>query len=119
MKRSLFFLAGMVFILAFGMAYAADDVIQWNYDKVDKMILDQDLQKYNQDREVTRIPAEPGAGGSAAGGSGEPILKEDSSEKPAQAPVENMTPDPYDRSGGGMDDPYRVFEKHDQDTYRY
>lgn len=119
MKGLLSILAGMVFLLALGTIYAADDTMQLNYDEIDKMILDQNLQKYNQSREVNEMPAEPGAGGSAAGGSGAPILKDDSSEKPAQAPAEKMAPDPYDSSGRGTDDSYKVIEKHDQDIYRY
>ena len=119
MKGLLSILAGMVFLLALGTTYAADDTMQLNYDEIDKMILDQDLQKYNQDREVTRMPAEPGAGGSAAGGSGEPILKDDSAEKLGPpAPEESIIPAPYDR-GRGMDDPYKDLEKRDQDIYRY
>ena len=120
MKRSLSLLAGMVFLLAFGMAHA-DDTMQWNYDKGDKMILDQDLQKYDRDQNqgtVNQMPA-PDAKGSGAGGSGEPIVKEDSSEKPVQAQEENLTPDPSDNSGRGKEEPYKDREGYDHGTYRY
>lgn len=118
MKGLLSILASMVFLLALGTIYAADDTMQLNYDEIDKMILDRDLQKYNQDREVNQMPAKPEAGGSAAGGSGEPILKDDSAEKLGPAPEESITPAPHDR-GRGMDDPYKDIEKYDQDIYRY
>jgi hypothetical protein len=119
MKGLLSILAGMVFLLALGTIYAADDTMQLNYDEIDKMILDRDLQKYNQDREVNQMQAEPGAGGSAAGGSGESTLKDDSAEKAGPAPEESITPDPYDGSRRGKDDPYNDIEKYDHDIYRY
>ena len=117
MKRLLSLLGGMVFLLAFGMAYA-DDTMQLNYDKVDKMMLDQNLQKNSQDQNqgtVSQTPV-PKVKGSGAGGSGEPALKNDTSESPA--PLKNMT-DPYDSSGRGKEDPYKPMEKYEGDTYRY
>ena len=110
-------LGGMVFLLAFGTAYA-DDTTQLNYDKVDKMMQDQNLQKNNQDQNqgtVNQMPA-PKVKGSGAGGSGEPALKDNTSESPA--PLKNMT-DPYDSSGHGKKDPYKDMEKYEGDTYRY
>jgi hypothetical protein len=74
MKKVLSLLAGMVFVLAFGPAYA-DDMMQESKETGEKMIRDQDLQKYEQDQEkstVTQMPSVPGEGGSAAGGTGEP-----------------------------------------------
>jgi hypothetical protein len=117
MKKALSLLAGMVFVFAVGTAYA-DDVMPWDSD--DKIFREEDLLKYNQNQgTVNQMPAKPGEGGSAAGGSGESdsIWKGDTYEKPA--PVEKNTIDPYDEIGRGMDDPYKVLEEKNQDIYRY
>jgi hypothetical protein len=103
-KKVLSLLAGMVFVLAVGMAYA-DDVIPGNKDTGDKMIRDEDLQKYNLDQSqstVNQMPSVPGAEGSAPGG----IRDSDTVTKPSD-------------TGPGIKDQYKVQEKKDQDNYRY
>jgi len=136
MKRLLSLLTGLVIVLAFGMAYA-DDTMQWNYDhrknndqwnndKGDKLILDQDLLKYDQDQKqgtIDQMPAKPGAGGSGAGGTGESesTRKGNTYEKPAPAPLDQLEKnftEPYDNGRSG-EDPYKPMEKYDGDTYRY
>ena len=117
MKKVLSLLAGIAFVLAFGMAYA-DDAMPGSKDTGDKMIRDEDLQKYNKDQSqstVNQMPAKPDAEGSAAGGSENPgsTPKDDTYEKPA--PAEKDTTKPAD-TGPGMKDPSQ--EKNDQDTYR-
>ncbi len=115
MKKFLSLLAGMVFVLAFGTAYA-DDMTPATKDTGDKMTRDDDLQKYYQDQgqgTVNQIPAVTDEKGSGAGGRGESdsTWKSDTTEKPA--PVEKDTTNPSD-SGRGMGDPSRS-----HDTYRY
>jgi hypothetical protein len=135
MKKLLSLLGGLVLALAFGTAYAddmkpvsndkSDNTMQWNYDNGDKMILDEDLWKYDEDHNkgtVNQMPAKPGAGGSATGGSGESGSKaNDKTYKPAQGPLVPLEKDftePYDNGRSG-DDPYKPMEKYDGDTYRY
>ena len=126
----------MVFVLAFGTAYAddvkplnddkRDNTMQWNNDNGDKMILDEDLWKYEQDLNrgtVNQMPAKPGAGGSGAGGIGESGTKgnDNTYDKLAPAPLAPLEKDftePYDNGRSG-DDPYKPMEKYDGDTYRY
>ena len=99
MKKVLSLLAGMVLVLAVGMAYA-DDMMPGNKDTGDKMIHDEDLQKYNQDQSkstVNQMPSVPGAEGSAPGG----IRDSDTVTRPSD-------------TGAGMKNPSK-----DQDTYRY
>ena len=114
----------MAIVLGFGMAYA-EDMIPGNKDTGEKMIRNEDLEKYNQDQSkstVNQMPSRPGAEGSAAGGSGESdsTLKDDTSDKPAPLDrLEKNFPEPYDRGRGGKEDPYKDIEKHDGDTYRY
>jgi len=119
MKKVLSLLAGMVLVLAVGMAYA-DDMMPVNKDTGDKMIHDEDLQKYDKDQDkstVNQMPPVPGAEGSAPGGSGSPgsNQKDDTYEKPA--PADQGTTNPSD-TGPGMKDPSKDQEKKDQDTYR-
>ena len=135
MKRLLSLVMGMVFVLALGTAYGSD-TMQWNddqknsgqgnTDKSDKLILDQDLLKYNQDRNegaIDRMPAKPGAGGSGAGGTGESDAhrKDSTYEKTVPdpfGPLDKNFTEPYG-SGRSGDDPYKPMEKLDGDTYRY
>ncbi len=104
MKKVLPALAGIVFLLVFGMA-SADDTTPGSKDIGDTMIHDQDIQKYEQDQDkstVTQMPSMPGEGGSAAGGTGEP----------GSAPTITMP----SHTGPAMEDP--IQEKKDQDIYR-
>jgi hypothetical protein len=109
MKKLLSLFAGMVFILAFGMAYA--DELQPGYGYTsDKMIRDEDIQKYDQDMgpgTTNQMPALPEVRGSAPGG----VSGEDTYDKPA--PVEKDTTKPSD-SGDGMGGPSKSWE-----PYRY
>ena len=136
MKRLFSILTGLVIVFALGIAYADDmtpstgdqktNDTQWNNDQGDKMILDQDLWKYNQDQKegtIYQMPAKPDAGGSGAGGIGESDSsgKDNTYEKSAPAPqdkLENNYPEPYDKGRSG-EDPYKTMEKNDGDTYRY
>jgi hypothetical protein len=112
-KKVLSLLSGMVFVLAVGMAYA-DDMMPGK-GTGEKMIHDEDLQKYDQDRgqsTVNQMPSVPGAEGSAPGGSGDSDSKQmdDTYEKPA--PADQGKSNPPD-TGRSMEDRYK-----DQDTYR-
>lgn len=127
MKKYLALLAGVVFVLAWGTVYA-EEMMPANKDSSDNLILDQDILKYNQDQNqntINPMPAEPGAGGSAAGGTGGPgsDQKGKTYEKPAQAPVDPLEKnlnfnEPYDNGRSGKD-PYKPMENYDGDTYRY
>jgi len=116
MKKVLSLFAGMVFVLAVGMTHA-DDLQPGDGYTSDKMIRDEDIQKYDQDRgpgTINQMPALPEVRGSAPGGvSGdtESDGKSDTLEK--AAPVEKDKTKPSD-SGEGMGDPSRGW-----DSYRY
>ena len=114
MKKILSLLGGLVIMAAFGMAYA-DDMMPGNKDTGDKMVRDDDLQKYDRDLTqgtVNQMPSEQGAEGTAGGGvSGEKdsTVKKDTHE--GSAPVENYSPEPKDEGNGlrGGDDVYRYY----------
>lgn len=116
MKKFLSLVSGMVFVFAFGTAYA-DDRQPESIDTGDKMIRDDDIQKYDQvqGRGTFNVaPVLPDETGSAAGGgSGETdsTWMNDSKEKPA--PVEKDTTKPADKEGG-MGGPSKGWE-----PYRY
>jgi len=109
MKRSVSLLAVMVFVFAFGMAYA-DELQPGEGYTSDKMIRDDDILKYDHDDmergTVNQLPALPDeVKGSAAGGSNkdtEPDAKSDTPEK--LAPVEKDKTEPSDRGGMGGPD---------------
>jgi hypothetical protein len=104
MKRLLSLFAGIVLVLAFGIAYA--DELQPGYGYTsDKMIRDEDIQKYDQDTNrgtTDQMPALPEVRGSAPGG-----VSGDTYDKPA--PVEKDTTKPSD-SGGGMGGPSKGWD---------
>ncbi len=117
MKKVLSLLAGMAFVLAFGMAYA-DDKMPESKDLGDKMISNEDLQKLDQDQSkstVNQMQSQPGAGGSAAGGMEKPGSNpmDETSEKPA--PTEKDMTMPSD-TGPAMKEP--GLDKK-EDIYRY
>jgi len=107
MKRLISLFGGMVFLLAFGIAYAAhsDDTMGGKNEANPKMINDQDLQKYDHDGDqgtVSQMQARPFEGGSAAGGSGETVVQDDTSEK-AVIPTEEKVTQAAEDSGRGTD----------------
>jgi hypothetical protein len=110
MKKLLSLFAGIVLVLAFGMAYA-DELRSGDGYASDKMIRDEDIQKYDQDMgpgTTNQMPALPEIQGSAPGGvSG----GDDSYDKPV--PAEQDTTKPSD-SGDGMGGPSKSW-----DPYRY
>jgi hypothetical protein len=96
MKKVLSLMAGMVFVLAFGMA-CADGTPPGSMDTGDKMIRNDDIQKYDHDQgqgTFNVMPAVPEETGSAAGGSGEsdPTRINDGKEKPAPVEKDMTTP---------------------------
>ena len=69
MKQIISLMAGVVLVLSFGIAYADDSGIASK--NTDKMIRDDDLLRYNLDKDqgtVNQMPAEPETQGSGAGG---------------------------------------------------
>jgi hypothetical protein len=74
MKKILSLLSGMAIVLTFGMALAEDNTTQTKGSgdiTIRDMIRDDDLPRINLDKDratVNQMPAETGAGGSAAGG---------------------------------------------------
>jgi len=111
MKKLLSLFGGVVFVLAVGLANA-DDLQPGDGYTSDKMIRDEDIRKYDQDRgpgtiNQTQMPALPEVRGSAPGGfSGDRSSDgmSDTSEK--AAPVEQDKTKPSD-SGEGMGGPSR------------
>jgi hypothetical protein len=116
MKKVLSLVAGSVFVLAFGMAYA-DDIQPGGMDNSGDMIRNDDLDKYRSDQgqgTFNIAPVLPDEIGSAPGGvSGDTdsTWKNDTKEKPA--PVEKDITRPTDKQGG-MDSPSKGME-----PYRY
>jgi len=105
MKQILSLFAGLAFLLAFGLAYAADDKVTG--DMRDKMITNDDLPQSSGDQDSStfnQMPADPGIKGSAAGGvsSGTESLDKDSDQ--TKEPVEK-TPTEPDRKEPGRDMP--------------
>lgn len=101
MKKVLSLMAGVVFILAFGMAYA-EDLDPGSIDTGDRVIRDDDLERYYFDQgkgTFNVMPAPAEETGSAPGGIGGPDPDRDTVEKPA--PIEKEMIKPAD------DDPYR------------
>jgi hypothetical protein len=115
MKKLLSFLIVIVLVLAFGIAYA-DELQPGDGYSSDKMIRDDDIQKYNQDTDqstVNQTPVLPDEiKGSAPGGGKDtdPGWKSDTYEK--TAPVEKDQKRPSD--SGEMGAPSRGW-----DPYRY
>ena len=96
MKKLLSFFAGSLFVLAFGIAYG-DELQPESAYTSDKMIRNEDLQKYDQDQgpgPFNQLPALPEAQGSGAGGGS----REDLDEMPA--PDEKDATKPSDDRGG-------------------
>jgi hypothetical protein len=117
MKKLLTIFAGMLLVLAFGIAYA-DELQPGDGYSSDKMIRNEDIQKYDQDMgqgTVNQMPALPDeVKGSAAGGGSkdtESDWKSDTYEK--NGPVEKDMSKP---SGGGSD---RETQPKNLDPYRY
>ena len=105
MKESLSLFAGLLLVLAFGIAYGDELRLESEYTS-DKMIRNEDIQKYDQDQgpgPFNQLPALPEAQGSGAGGGS----REDLDERPA--PEEKDATKPSDDSGGQSRDwePYR------------
>ena len=106
MKKVLSLFAGMVFVLAFGIAYA-DGLQPGDGYTSDKMIRDEDIQKYDQDMgpgTINQMPALPEVRGSAPGGvSGgtESDWKSDTNEKTPPVEKDKTKPsDNRDEMGG-------------------
>lgn len=97
MKKLLLLFAGMVFVLAFGMAYA-DEMQPGDGYTSDKMIRDEDVLKYDHDMDhgtVNQMPALPDEiRGSAPGGGKEtePDGKSDTFEKAAPVDKDKTKP---------------------------
>jgi hypothetical protein len=89
MKSILSLLIGMALVLSFGLAFGADSMSNPG-NTSDKMIRDDDLERYspNPDRAtVNQMPVEPGAEGSAAGG-----VRSDDSENAGTDVEQGKTP---------------------------
>ncbi len=109
MKRILSLLAGVALVLTAGFVFA-DDSATWTKDNGDKIIRNDDLSHIdiNQDRAtINQMPAESGAGGSAAGGmSGDSGTMKNDSES-TKAPVGKTPVEPgAEGSGAGGTDTY-------------
>jgi hypothetical protein len=109
MKKVLSLFAGMLFVLAVGMTNA-DDLQPGDGYASDKMIRDEDIQKYDQDRgpgTFNQMPALPEIRGSAPGGvSGDRSSDGKSDIYEKADPGEKDKNKPSD-SGEGVGGPYR------------
>ncbi len=109
MKRILSLLAGMAFVFTVGFVLA-DDSMTETKDNGDKIIRNDDLSHIdiNQDRAtVNQMPAESGAGGSAAGGIGGDSNTMKNESDSTKAPVEKTPVEPgTEGSGAGGTDTY-------------
>jgi hypothetical protein len=111
MRKYLFSLMGMAFILTFGLEYAAEDMSD-TQGMDNKTITNEDIQHLNLDKDhatVNQMPAESGTSGAGAGGVNN---ESDSSYKDSDqsaAPVENTPAKGTDEgsgTGGSSDDSY-------------
>jgi hypothetical protein len=105
MKKLLSLLSGMAIALSFGVALAEDNTTQTKDPgsvTIRDMIRDDDLPRINLDKDratVNRVPAENGAGGSAAGGiSGESDLFNELEQM--KTPVEEVPAEQGTGAGG-------------------
>jgi len=108
MKKVLSLIAGTVFVLAFGMAYAGELEPGDGYTS-DKMIRNEDIQKYDQDMgpgTTGEMPALPEVRGAAPGG----VTEDGSSEGKSDAvEVEKDKTKPSD-SGKDIGGPSRGWD---------